>query len=350
MKTNHCVFWSVSVAAAFLACALALKIGNSGSSEASASVSGAHSAAIVQFHTAAGQLLSFPAGMPVDRAQQWDYSPDGTRLALLVPASISVWTIESNQVTELPAAPGDQTYSYALRGFYWVDSAQILAREERCSKAEAGAWLANHSNPIPTPSHRWVLLNAMNAQRVMEGPFDNLVVVGVKDAHTWYVKASDGKLRAYDSLTQTLGSEAYFDYNAGAGFAAQVCPGSDWFHALVPGSPQDPFHGRLDVFNIATGQKRSAEGVYRPIPAAALTSDGRYLFSTATAGDGLGEPRIDDLAGGVKLSLPPGERWLPWCISSTRGMLLVGVPKATGVSNDFTWDYAEVPLSYLTQL
>jgi len=311
-----------------------------------------------EFQTTAGQPLKVPAEIPLDRATQWDYSPNGTRLAFLF-QSIWVWSIDGNEVNELPPAPENELYAYVLhRGsdvpaFYWTDDTHILACESHNLKAESAAWLADHTNPLPTCSYRWVLFDVTTGERVrvvsdvVNGGPDGLQVVGVQDADVWYVKALDGKLRTYDSCTQEVGPEAYFDYNSGCGYAIQVSAGSMWFSALVPHDAQDPLHGRLDVFNITTGETRSAENIFR---AGILTTDGRYLFSCATAADGLAEPRIDDIAFGVSLGVPAGERWLPGCISTARGVLLVGVPENADDPRNCTWKYAEVPLDYLLQM
>jgi hypothetical protein len=106
--------------------------------------------------------------------------------------------------------------------------------------------------------------------------------------------------------------------------------------------------GRLDVFNIETGEVRSARDVRVPVMPALVTPDARFLFSAGTGADGQGIPRVHLLGPGTELSLPDGELGRIWALSAARGLLLVGVPFPGAKPNQFDWQFYEVPLSRLT--
>lgn len=304
------------------------------------------------FETHSGQVLQVPAAIPLQWSERWGYSPDGTRLAIPALGSVWVWRISNNQVRQLSATADDGQHGSAFSSVFWTDDRRILAMETQNSLAEAAAWSADHASPMPAIEHRWVLLDSETGDRIRcVNDATRLEVVGVENADVWYIKAADGKLRTYDSLTGTVGSQSYFDYNAGHGYAAQVGTGSPWFSALVSQGPGNSAgsQGRLDVFNIGTGQSRSVPNVRLSVPPAIVTQNGRYLFTASLGQDGASVPEVH-VVGDIQIPVPPGERWIPYCVSAARGVLLVAIPRPTSAPNQYDWHYAEVPLSELLDL
>lgn len=357
------VMWIIAAGGAVAIGGAALVKGRNAVVTSAAAPLSRSSSASAPFQTTVGIPLNIPEVIPLEwTTGRWQYSPDGTRLAMLALNSVWVWNFDSNEVVQLTSTADDEQHGAVFHGMmFWTDDGHILARETHNSFAEGAAWSADHSLPLPEIGFRWVLLDSRTGQRIRSvadrvnaDAWGMLDVVGVVDADVWYIKARDGKLRTYDSRTRTVGSQAYFDYNGGNGRAAQIAPGSDWFSALDPAEPPDPqrpSRGRLDVFNIQTGEVRSVDDIYLPTLPALITPDGRYLFTTETGEDGNGVPEIYDLGLGIQVPLPAAERWGIWSLSASRGVLLVGIGRPGDAPNvhAWTWEYAEVPLSYLTQ-
>lgn len=355
------MIWVLAAASAVAVAGAALVKARSAAGSSAAALLSNLSGAGEPFQTAVGTLLNIPEVIPLKwTTGRWQYSPDGTRLAMLALNSVWVWNLESSEVIELAPVADDQQHGALFHeGLLWTDNRHILAKELHNSFAEGAAWRANRSLPFPEVAYRWVLIDSRTGERVrsVADPVNShaggmLDVVGVVDADVWYIHARDGKLRTYDSRTQTVGSEAYFDYDSGNGRAVQIASGSAWFSALDPAEPPDPqrpSRGRVDVFNIQTGEvRRSRDDVYLPTLPALVTPDAKYLFTTETGEDGGGIPEIYDLALGTQVPVPAGERWMLGALSAARGVLLVGVFRPTDKPDHYKVDWAEVPLSYLT--
>ena len=307
------------------------------------------------YQTRVGAVLNIPDCFAFDWAEEWRYSPNGSRMALEALGAVWVWTVGTADVRQFSAVPEGESRAASFGTFMWTDDQHILASEYRADAA-CDARLGDR----PPYEDRWVLLDAATGARLrrvtdeVNGGPDGLDVVGVVDADIWYIKARDGKLRTYDSRTGTLGEEEYFDYNAGRGSAHQVSPGSPWFSAFVPADPGgDPWRGRLEVFNIQSAERRIAEdgSLAAPLSMMLMTPDARYLFHGYGGDDGKFVPLISDLAYGIERGAPPGERWVPYAVSAARGVLLVMVPPEPlpDLVTIRTCEMAEVPLDYLTQ-
>lgn len=351
---NRAVWLLLAAAAFVLAGAALFETRSAGTSSARAALANSGQAG-EPFQTMVGTVCEFPASIPLKWSDQWTFSPDGQNLAISALQSIWVWELADNEVRELTATADDEAHGSAFSQFLWTDDRHILALETQNSHAEAAAWSADHELPLPTVGFRWVLLDTQTGQRLrivadsQNGGEYGLEVVGVVDADVWYIHAPDGKLRTYDSRTRTVGSEAYFDFDAEGARAFQVAPGGLWFSALIPDDPYRPLEGRLDVFNIQSSERRSVSNVYVNPERALVTPEGRYLFASSPGDDQGGVPRVYNLALGVEIQVPAGERWAPMVLSAARGVLLVGIPKSGNGPNEYDWDYAEVPVSYLIQ-
>lgn len=317
--------------------------------------SGEESSAGPVFQSHLGSPLDWPAAVPSELGEM-HYSPDGTRLAVSARRSIWVWEFSSGEVTQLAPTPADAEHGYSFGGFFWADADHILACETGSNFAEVAAFMANHDAPLNLTT-TWALVNIHTGERVrgvsdsVNGDADGLHILGVVDKDVWYIKAPDGKLRSYDSRTQTVGSQAYFTYGAGEGTAVQTAPGSPWFSAVVlddPYSPDAPVFGRLDVLNILTGEKRSISNVLGRTKT--VTADGRFFFTSTMGNDGGTVPILFDLAQGLQVPLPAGERWGLEQVSSARGVVLVTIRIPTDVPNKYKYQYVEVPLAALTQM
>lgn len=305
------------------------------------------------FQTLVGTTLHIPEIIPLKWANKWAYSPDGTRLAFVEARSIWMWHLGTGQVDRLTPTADDELHGATLSPsvLFWVDDRHILMLEAQSNLAEA------RSRPPGTIANmelRWVLIDSVTGERVrvvetQESP-DGVHVVGVRDMDVWYVLAPDRKLRTYDSRTGEFGTEAYFDYNTGD--AMQIAPASPWFSASIPTDP-DPakrHRGRVEVFNIETGERRGPlDDVYLSPPPGMVTPDARYLFTVVAHQDGGGMLVLHDLVLGVQRPLPAGERWFIGAMSAARGVVLVIVLTPGNEPNDIACTYSEVPLSYITQ-
>lgn len=315
---------------------------------------GAVAAESAPFQTQIGIEIEIPSSIPIDWSEQWTYSPDGLRMAFSSLGSIWIWTRTTDEVQQLSPRVVDEGDGVLFKRYLWADDTHIIVEETRHSLAESEAFRGDHDLPFPAIMTHWILLDIRTGEPIRrvegQGNGEQLVVVGAVDRDIWYVRAHDNKLRILDSRTGELGAEEFFDYGAGMGYAAQLGPGSPWFSTLVPHDPADPAFGRLEVFNIQTGARRSVSDIYAPIAPALVTLDGRYLFVTLQGSDGALVPRMRDLVLNTDIPLPPGERWGPWVLSTSRGVLLVGIPHLVSPPHRYSWHYAEVSLSDILQL
>ncbi len=304
------------------------------------------------FQTLVGTPLHIPEVIPLKWANKWAYSPDGTRLAFVEPFSSWIWHLGTSRVDRLTPTADDELHgaTFSPSGLFWTDDRHVLVLEGQSNLAEA------RSRPPGTLANmglRWVLFDSVTGERVRvvetrESP-DGVHVVGVRDMDVWYVLAPDRKLRTYDSRTGEFGTEAYFDYNTGD--AMQVAPGSPWFSAAIPTDPDSAkrHRGRVEVFNIETGETRSVDDVYLSPPPGMVTPDARYLLTVVAHQDGGGMLVLHDLLLGVQRPLPAGERWFVAAMSGARGTVLVIVLTPGNQPDDIVCTYSEVPLSYITQ-
>lgn len=296
--------------------------------------------------TTLGSTLSVPASINLQWAQHWRYSPGGDKMAIGGLRSIYVWTLDSGEVCDLlPQPDRDELAACLGPWFCWADGDHILALETQNSLAEAAARAADRSQPFPACVERLALFDVRTGERVRSTSM--VEVTGTADADVWYIRANDGKLRTYDSRTGEVGSEAFFDYRAGAGVAAQVAPGSDWFFNVVSDDPDNPckFYGRLEVFNVQTGEKRTWDHVSQaPSNPLTITPDARF-FIKSTAGPIGPVPHVYDLVTGQELSVPDGERWAPYLLSPERSALLVMLVRPGPERHDpFNITYVEIAL------
>lgn len=293
-----------------------------------------------------GVALDVPAAFAKgNAAEDWAYSPDGSRLAACVEGAMLCLDLSTGEVCTVASSHATEGVWSTYSGILWGDNRRVLTWETRVDIPSFDAERRAGGHPIASDGG-WVLFDVESGERTPR-PAHYSRVAGLLDVDRWFILSDAGELHLVDAAADVVLATGLASVPAGCD-VRQTAPGSPWFILAMSGmstSPGTTEPGTVQILNVTTGEMRGPVRWTVGLPFV-VTPDARYAIGASVYQEGaLQSPILFDLVNQSSRALSSSERWNPCLVSSTRGVLLASIYEPVLGTMACSERYVEIQLS-----